>query len=261
MHRSRQRDRTAKSMSSFTPKALFSNSEQGAWYDPSDLTSLFQDSAGTTPVTAAGQPVGLMRDKSGNNNHATQPAAGSRPILRNTSALWYLQFDGIDDFMLTSSIDFSIQSEMSLFAGVTKNSDSAVGIISELSTSIAANNGTYALLAPGTVGATYKVQFKGTLLSECLASGFVAPITNVLSGIGSFGFNQFLRVSGVMTNGDALQGTGNFGVFPIYIGMRAGTTLPFAGLLYGLVVRGKYSDAATITATEQYLAGKSGVTF
>lgn len=44
--------------------ALFSNTEQGAWYEPS-LTNgtLFQDSAGTLPVTAVGQPVGLMLDK------------------------------------------------------------------------------------------------------------------------------------------------------------------------------------------------------
>lgn len=43
---------------------LFSLSEPGAWFDPSDLTTLFQDSAGTTPVTAPNQPVGLMLDKS-----------------------------------------------------------------------------------------------------------------------------------------------------------------------------------------------------
>lgn len=45
------------------PLALFLAGEQGLWYDPSDLSSLFQDAAGTTPVTAAGQPVGLMLDK------------------------------------------------------------------------------------------------------------------------------------------------------------------------------------------------------
>ena len=45
-------------------KALFSNSEQGVWYDPSDRATLFQDAAGTTPVTAVEQPVGLMLDKS-----------------------------------------------------------------------------------------------------------------------------------------------------------------------------------------------------
>ena len=48
----------------FTPERLFKSGEQGVWYDPSDTTTLFQDSAGTTPVTASGQPVGLMLDKS-----------------------------------------------------------------------------------------------------------------------------------------------------------------------------------------------------
>ena len=49
---------------SFSPIDLFQNNEQGAWYDPSDLTTMFQDSAGTMPVTADGQPVGLILDKS-----------------------------------------------------------------------------------------------------------------------------------------------------------------------------------------------------
>lgn len=43
---------------------LFANGEQGAWYDPSDLSTLFQEAYGTTPVTAVGQPVGLILDKS-----------------------------------------------------------------------------------------------------------------------------------------------------------------------------------------------------
>lgn len=48
----------------WSPLALFAAGEVGVWYDPSDLSTLFQDSAGTTPVTALGQPVGLMLDKS-----------------------------------------------------------------------------------------------------------------------------------------------------------------------------------------------------
>lgn len=48
----------------WTPYQLFAAGEVGAWYDPSDITTLFQDAAGTTPVTAAGQVVGLMLDKS-----------------------------------------------------------------------------------------------------------------------------------------------------------------------------------------------------
>jgi hypothetical protein len=48
----------------FSPASLFAAGEQGVWYDPSDMTTLFQDSSGTTPVTAVEQPVGLMLDKS-----------------------------------------------------------------------------------------------------------------------------------------------------------------------------------------------------
>lgn len=61
---------------------LFANGEQGAWYDPSDLSTMFQLSNGTTAVTAVEQPVGYIADKSGNGNHAIQATAAARPILR-----------------------------------------------------------------------------------------------------------------------------------------------------------------------------------
>jgi hypothetical protein len=66
----------------FSPLALFASGEQGVWYDPSDFSTMFQDSAGTTPVTAVEQNVGKINDKSGNGNHASQSSSGSRPVLR-----------------------------------------------------------------------------------------------------------------------------------------------------------------------------------
>ena len=48
----------------FSPIALFQDGSQGWWYDDNDTTTLFQDSAGTTPVTAVEQFVGLQLDKS-----------------------------------------------------------------------------------------------------------------------------------------------------------------------------------------------------
>ena len=65
----------------FSPASLFAAGEQGVWYDPSDFSTMFQDSAGTTPVTAVEQPLGRILDKSGNNNHATQATSASRPVL------------------------------------------------------------------------------------------------------------------------------------------------------------------------------------
>jgi hypothetical protein len=48
----------------FTPASLFAQGEPGAWYDASDLGTMFTTSAGTTPVTAVEQAVGLILDKS-----------------------------------------------------------------------------------------------------------------------------------------------------------------------------------------------------
>lgn len=56
------------------------------WYDVSDITSLFQDSAGTVPVTANGDPIGRLTDKSGNGNHGTQTTAASCPTYTTASA-------------------------------------------------------------------------------------------------------------------------------------------------------------------------------
>uniref|UniRef100_UPI0026294541 hypothetical protein n=1 Tax=Zoogloea sp. TaxID=49181 RepID=UPI0026294541 len=47
---------------------LWRNGEQGFWYDDQDLSTMYQDSAGTTPVYMPGQgqvdpPVGLQLDK------------------------------------------------------------------------------------------------------------------------------------------------------------------------------------------------------
>lgn len=81
----------------FDPLSLFSAGQQGAWYDPSDSTTVFQDAAGTTPA-AVGDPVGLIKDKSGNDNDASQSTAAARPVLRQTAGgEYYLEFDGVDD--------------------------------------------------------------------------------------------------------------------------------------------------------------------
>jgi hypothetical protein len=48
----------------FDINSIFANGEQGVWLEPWDTSTMFQDSAGTIPVTSYGQPVGLRLDKS-----------------------------------------------------------------------------------------------------------------------------------------------------------------------------------------------------
>jgi hypothetical protein len=44
----------------FSPNTLFTSGEAGDWFDPSDLSRMFTNTTGTTPVTADGQTVALM---------------------------------------------------------------------------------------------------------------------------------------------------------------------------------------------------------
>jgi len=84
----------------FGPSTLFAAGEQGAWYDPSDMSTLFQDDAGTTPVTAAGQSVGRILDKSGRGNHATQANVAQRPLYQVSPDR--LTIDRIDDMLVVT---------------------------------------------------------------------------------------------------------------------------------------------------------------
>jgi hypothetical protein len=63
-----------------------------AWYDPSDLSTLFQDTAGTVPVTADGQTVALMKDKSGHGNDLSQATVGNRPTYHTAAGKSWLTF-------------------------------------------------------------------------------------------------------------------------------------------------------------------------
>jgi surface protein len=68
----------------------------GAWYKANNITTLFQDAAGTTSVNAAGDPVGSWGDNSPNAVNATQPVSADRPTYSDTPED-NLYFDGAGD--------------------------------------------------------------------------------------------------------------------------------------------------------------------
>lgn len=85
--------------------AAITGQYNGAFFDAQDMSTMFQDAAGTTPVTALEQPVGKWLDKSGNGNHATQSVTTSRPVISArynlltktedfTDGAWSKQVDG-----------------------------------------------------------------------------------------------------------------------------------------------------------------------
>ena len=116
--------------------------DNGAWFDPSDMSTLYQDAAGTTTVTAVEQPVGKILDKSGNGYHATQSITASRPTL----SARYNQLTDTDTFSGWTTRNTSIVS--GLLTATSTNIDVSLRypttqlINTKYSTSIEAKQGT-----------------------------------------------------------------------------------------------------------------------
>lgn len=107
----------------WNPSALFMSGENGVWYKPSIMSTLFQSSSGETPVVSVGDPVGLMLDKSGNDNHATQAASSFRPTYTlDPSGAPVLLGDGVDDAMITPPATYSGTSYINTSYGWYKSS-------------------------------------------------------------------------------------------------------------------------------------------
>lgn len=242
--------------------ALFPTGVNGAWYDPSDFSTLFQDAAGTTPVTAVGQPVGRILDKSGRGNHAFNPSGNSAnfPVLQQDgTGRYYLAFNGVNQWLQTNSIDFSYGDNVFVSAGVRKLSDASNALICELSTDSNANNGAF-YLAASVGSASYQASSRGTVSAATSVFSIPAPVTNVVSSVGDIAApSTTLRVNGVqVAQSTDTQGTGNYGNYPLYIGARAGTSLYFNGRLHQLVIAGKQASASEIASTEAWLNQKTG---
>lgn len=132
----------------FSPYDLFTGGAQGAWYDPSDYTTLFQDSAGATPVTAVEQSVRLMRDKSGNGNHATAPSDASRPVLRSR----YNNFVATATLATQSVTTLAASYKLSFTgAGTITLSGTNIGVYSAGTNTITCTAGTLTATVVGTV--------------------------------------------------------------------------------------------------------------
>lgn len=176
----------------------------------------------------------------------------------------YLAFDGTDDFLQTNSIDFTATDKVSLFAGIRKLSDAGTALLAELSIDSITTIGSFGLFAPARDGAT-KFQFatRGASIGIAKADdpAYSAPFSAVLGGVGDFSTGLCrINVNGILAGASkGLITTDRYGNYPLYIGRRTGTSLPFNGHLYGLIGIGRLtSDSETITL-EKAIAKNTGV--
>ena len=178
------------------------------------------------------------------------------------ASVYTAYFDGVDDCLVSPSIDFSGTDAMSVFAGFRKTSDAARGMVAELSATTDSNNGSFALTAPNAASATIVYESKGTSLTDTSAT-IAAPADSVIAAVSDISADSnVLRRNGAEAESDTGdQGTGNFGNYPIYVGQRGAASLPYKGFLSALCTRGAATDAALVTNMEKWMAARTpGVT-
>jgi hypothetical protein len=169
----------------------------------------------------------------------------------------YLAFDGLDDSMSTNSIDFSAGDKVTAWIGARSFIASGLQFFFELSATVTSSNGSFALLRSG---GSYAFSSRGTV-EQSAGTSHGAPETIVLTNIGDISLPKvsIARNGGVEISTTASQGTGNYGNYPLYIGMRNNVSFPFNGWLTSLIIRGAQSTQSQIEATEAWVAGKTGV--
>ena len=373
----------------WSPSALFASGEVGVWYDPSDFSTMFVESTGVTPVTAVGQSVGLLLDKSkglvlgseltnqgfltgddsattatnctedgpsftftaasnelsfapgsyvvgtipgkwyiaelqgsagvlsGNQtasirgissigtitsgnpfsfryvflaqhnynglgvygnatgtitvtkasvkelpgNHATQATAASRPILRESGGLYYLEFDGVDDSLTIATPGVVILGDLSGFVGAYRSANAYGYFITNQQTPSAYNDyewGWDGDASPAISQIWYQSNATsgGGFLGDTVLANSAATVFTIkrLSNVVRFSKNtvQDTAISGTLTQ--PVDG----GTKTLTIGRRSDGFGPLKGFIYEMILVGRETTAQETADTEAYINSKTG---
>jgi len=184
----------------------------------------------------------------------------------------YLQFDGIDDSLVTPSVNLSGGDKMTLVAGVRKLTDAAFQTVLEHTANPESTDGGFGIGAASNSGDSSRRTFfftsRGTTGNKSVVVGqFPAPTSAVLSARldnAATDSDQVLpqtnaKVGGVVSS-SVDTSPGNFADDQMFIGRRGGTSSSLNGQIFGLVVRNTDSTAAEVAQSEKLLASNTNAT-
>lgn len=122
-------------------------------YDPQDLTTMYQDAAGTLPCYRPGSgavdpPVGLLLDKSGGEYHASQNTTTARPTLSGRYNLLTATETLSTQSVTTAATTYTLRFEGT---GSITLSGTATGVLSAGTHTITCTAGTLTLTVAGSV--------------------------------------------------------------------------------------------------------------
>lgn len=261
-------------MTTFNPSAsLFAGGTQGAWFDATDLSTMFQDVAGTIPVTTVGQFVGKWLDKSGNGNHAVAAADN------NTRPTYQIDAEGNPNVTFTkspatqltvASMALAGTNKLTICAGLNPTDQTSAGVAVEFGDATT-NNGSFLIGAPSST-ADHSIYLRGTTTTlqarvanvvdgddiiTALLDISAGATTRELQLIPRLNYVQIPTANITWTPASGGTTTGvNFGTLPLYLGSRSGLGTPYGGKIYQLIIRGAASTTTEIYQIETFTDAK-----
>lgn len=234
----------------WTPADLFMSGEQGAWYDPSDLFSLWQDAAGTVQVVNTGDPVRCIDDKSGNGSHLiissgdypTYETLNGFPAVytpggwRNPTTVGSVGITNVTFVAIAARNDQALFSGGALFNGVN---DHSTDILNGIDNDINLGDFSDTVINKRTNGVPYAA-----------AEDWPGPMVDTSGGGG-----QGLQGPAVVTCSVAtIAGTKHYSLF----GDPTTFNDFWKGHMLGLIVLDRYPSETELALIEQWLADKCG---
>jgi hypothetical protein len=232
-----------------------------AWYDLSDSTQLYTDTAMTANVTGDGDLVRAVADQSGNAHHIKTTADGYRPVYKTgiVNGEDVLRFAG-GEFLKTVSEATNISNKKSIFVVHYRTGDSTWQCPLSMDNSIYPRMGFfitqhdvdtpsfYFNVDPNAAdqrtvtGATVDVDY----LTWCLQAGFVTPTT------------QSQRINTIVqpdTETFTLTDTGAYSKH-VWLGCYGTETWKYSGDIAEVVIYDSDLTSVEIEQVESYLASK-----
>jgi hypothetical protein len=254
-----------KTLVSFTPDDLFAGGEKGFWLDASDLSTLWQDTAGTSAVTADGQTVKRWTDKSGQSHAFTEATNG--PLYKTDGSKHWLLFDGTNDKLgegasnMTNAI-----SAMTVWVAINATADATnKRIFGVLSSSFTFR--TLMLLTGSEFLRVYSARVDGDAADSIIASASSSGADKIVIAELDFANNDaFIYDSTTTLNSNTSfwsSGAGNTNASnhsELRISSDAGDE-PFDGRIYQMLVINRLLTAGEKTNLGAYFATKSGATY
>ena len=199
-------------------------------------------------------------------NYATQSTSAKRPILQQNAitGAYYLEFDGVDDHLVTSNVNLATANNLTIFAGIYKAVDSNARTVLEIGESVDRIDKTISIntYSDSNEKLTLVNHNKIVTIATCTDPLFNAPksivFTGVINNAEGYMFEQLNKTTKIQKTFTPTNNT--YTNFAANIGNRTNGSRPWSGYIYNLVGISRVATPTEITNAENVIAKNVGVT-